>query len=253
MLGCCSPRHHVRQRLLSLACHIIVDLDGHSDLSDARHTSGNYSERLRRHTRGLFWLCYRLDKDASLRQGRPPILTQEHCDLTFPDDYRNSWLLPDNYYESMVNPYLSAASRLSLIKENVCRLLFSRSATSTDDNLVLLNIRHLDEELEKWRVALPHRIQPTLVIYADHATSSAYFGSRREVWSLVLQLDYCYTLIMIHTAIRKCNKAGSEPGSISEDLHQVVHSSINLSLEAARSTLHLLRIATTMMGTDALQ
>lgn len=253
MLGGCSPRHHARQRLLSLSCHVIVDLDGHSDSSNARSTSEDYSERLRRHTRGLFWLCYRLDKDASLRQGRPPILTQEHCDLSFPDDYGNSWMLPDHHAESMMKPYLSAASRLSLIKENGCRLLFSRSATYTDDNLILLNIRHLDDELEKWRVTLPHTIQPTLAISADHATSSTYFGSRREVWSLVLQLDYSYTLIMIHTSIRKCNKAGSEPGSISEDLHQVVHSSINLSLEAARSTLHLLRIATAMIGTDALQ
>lgn len=227
---------------------MIIGLEGHS----TRRLDDDPNEYLRRHLRGLFWHCYRLDKDAALRQGRPPILTHDHCDLAIPDDHGDPWLLPENYVASMMIPYLSAACRLSIIKENVCRPLFSPSATNMDDNIILLNIRHLDEELERWRVALPHSIQPTLATSADHTTASAYFGSSREQWSLVLQLDYSYTLIMIHTAIRKCHKAGAEPGSLSEDLHQVVHSSINVSLEAARSTLHLLRIATGIMEIDAL-
>lgn len=212
------------------------------------------SRGLRQYARSIFWHCYRLDKDAALRHGRPPILTQEHCDLTLPEENGTSWLLPDRHSQGMMGHYLSAASRLSIIKEHVCRLLFPASATHIDDNQILLSIRQLDDELEKWRAALPLGIQPRLAIDGDYVASSPPGpNSSWGDWAVALQLDYSYTFIMIHTAIRKCGHATSDNEDVPEDLHQVIHSSINLSLAAARSTLKLLGHSATTKGVNILR
>ena len=47
-----------------------------------------------RHLRHLFWLCYVLDKDISLRTGRPPVIADQFCDLTLPEGYAQQPLPP---------------------------------------------------------------------------------------------------------------------------------------------------------------
>ncbi|KAL4800997.1 hypothetical protein BDV19DRAFT_384008 [Aspergillus venezuelensis] len=52
-----------------------------------------------------------------------------------------------------------------------------------------------------------------------------------------LQLDYLFTMINIHTLVRKC---GDLEANLPDDLHSVVHSSADLSIEASRSIFRFL-------------
>ncbi|RSM07443.1 hypothetical protein CEP52_005205 [Fusarium oligoseptatum] len=52
-----------------------------------------------------------------------------------------------------------------------------------------------------------------------------------------LQLDYLFTIINIHTLVRKC---GDLEENLPDDLHSVVHSSADLSIEASRSIFRIL-------------
>ena len=89
--------------LLAFACRIMFMLGGHK-LSNAswlptpesRSGSGtttpasvpvDMAERKRRQLRKLFWLCYSVDTDISLRTGQPPSIDDDHCDLTLPPGY----------------------------------------------------------------------------------------------------------------------------------------------------------------------
>lgn len=171
----------------------------------------------RRHLENLFGLCYILDKDDALRSGHPPRLTEEYCDLAF---------MAESHYEL----------RLSLVKERTCRLLYSQKAAKLSDGEILQYIRQLDHELEQWRLSVPVSIRPRL------STLDSPTADRRLIH---LQLDYHYALIAIHTMVRRCGTANKR---LPEDLHSVVHSSVDLSLEAGRSTLMFLKFTFSLLG-----
>lgn len=116
--------------------------------------------RQRHHIRRLFWLCYVLDKDISLRSGRPPLLTEDYCDLTLPE-WAGSM---SNSAAEKLTRLLPNDPRLSMIKEKTCRLLYSPGAFRISDSQLLLNIRQLDNDLEQWRLAIPPVMRPRLAI-----------------------------------------------------------------------------------------
>ncbi|RFN45493.1 hypothetical protein FIE12Z_10255 [Fusarium flagelliforme] len=106
--------------LHSIACRMIYDLKGHCFY----HTPPSHS-----HTRNLFWLCYILDKDISIRFGRPPLLTRDYCDLTLPQDSHAIYTShPD---PSMIQ--FSQDLQLSLLKESICFFLCSLASPSIQD------------------------------------------------------------------------------------------------------------------------
>lgn len=89
--------------LLAFACRIMFMLGGHKLSNDSwlptpesRSGSGtttpasapvDIADRKRRHLRKLFWLCYYVDTDISLRTGQPPSIDDDHCDLSLPPGY----------------------------------------------------------------------------------------------------------------------------------------------------------------------
>jgi hypothetical protein len=56
-----------------------------------------------------------------------------------------------------------------------------------------------------------------------------------------LQLEYHYTLTVIHATVRRCGAALIEGEDMPGDLHRVAHSSSDLTLEAGRATIMFLR------------
>ncbi|KAI6781573.1 C6 zinc finger domain-containing protein [Emericellopsis cladophorae] len=102
------------------------------------------ADRARRHTRALFWVCYALDKDIALRSGKPPLLVGDYCDMTLPqrDDQTSSGQHITSIHEL----------RLSIFKEQVYRFLYAPGAFGIPDTQHLLQLRHLDDELESWRL-----------------------------------------------------------------------------------------------------
>ncbi|KAJ5995565.1 hypothetical protein N7481_002542 [Penicillium waksmanii] len=230
----------------SISCRIICSLRGHIYTLPKSDCEMTRSEREKTHIRTLFWLCYMLDKDISLRTGSPPLLTETYCDLTAPICTHYSTYFPT----SDVSPEpTSPASgllvfnfpgdtRLGNMKEKVCRQLFSAPALKYNDDQLLLNIRQLDDEIECWRISLPSDVRPALFVSHNSLPHSAEGDIPFIVRRMSLQLEYHHLMTIIHTTVRRCTPSDANE---SEDLHAVVHSSFDLSLEASRSTILCLR------------
>lgn len=232
----------------SIACRIVCSLGGHIHHLSKPFEEVSWLEREIRHTRRLFYLSYMLDKDISLRTGHPPLLTDVYCDLTPFDTSleHNPYLQQpgwdgdigdDKSYEH--TSYLVGNITLSLLKEKVFRLLFSAQALKDNDNQLLLNIRQLDDEIERWRLSIPIDLRPILFIPQNTSPGKCDESIPHIISRMSLQLDYHHLMTVIHTTVRKCTPEAG--GAATQDLHEVAHSSFDLSLVASRSTFRCLR------------
>ncbi|TQV93739.1 fungal specific transcription factor [Cordyceps javanica] len=219
---------------------MVLNLENYYKTEDC--LDDDLKDRKRRHVSVLFGVCYILDKDIALRFGRPPLLTEDYCDLAFMDSAAGG---TDIVHEYPTDP------KLSLIKERICCLLYSPKADKGSDGEILHNIRQLDYELEQWRLSMPGSLRPRLSISLDSGPAIREAATRQDK-QIALQLDYHYTLITIHTMVRKCG-ASNEETDLPEDLHGVIHSSVDLSLEAGRSTLLFLKFSLSLLGAKAFQ
>ncbi|KAJ5151907.1 hypothetical protein N7492_010202 [Penicillium capsulatum] len=244
--------------LHSTACRIVCSLGGHVDYpSQPAGLEMSWGNEEARHTRLLFWICYMLDKDISLRTGSPPILTDVYCNLTPPDPalahfapftYHNpSRHIPPRVPPSI--PYFASSPCLGPLKEKVYRQLFSAHALKEDDNQLLICIRHLDEEIERWKQTIPFDIRPALSISQTKPRNIPKLLQSKVDERMSIQLEYNHLMILIHTMVRKCT---SDAPDGTRDLHDVVHSSFDLSLEAGRSTLWCLRLLVDQIDKNAL-
>ncbi|CAH0028094.1 unnamed protein product [Clonostachys rhizophaga] len=258
-----SGRWQCANMLHGLACRMVCELKGHIQHSASSFGFGEHeSNRQIDHIRRLFWICYIRDKDVSLRSGQPPSLAGDYCDLALPEDYScyyDHFLRLDNGKDTQADQgctfdtVVPGDVRLSIIGEEAFRLLYSPTALKMNDAELLLRIRQLDDQLENWRLTVPSEFRPRLSIPPDRPflpdrTKANFLPS---VFRLQLQLDYHYTLTAIHTTVRRCGSEYSESESLPEDLHLVLHSSIDLLLEASRSTLILLKFAIDLLGEEA--
>ncbi|KAM0346272.1 hypothetical protein ACHAPU_005699 [Fusarium lateritium] len=203
---------------------MVCDLGGHFPLSRPvilpQHTP-TFDDQTKLHIRRLFWICYCSDKDISLRTDKPPLLTSDHCDLSASE-------LSD----------LPRDVNLAKIKENAIRLLCSPRAFRYTEGELLAQVRELDDELEEWRLSVEPRFRPRLSILSDLSFSLPSTISREDRTYLInLQLDYLFTIINIHTLVRKC---GDLEMNLPDDLHRAVESSADLSIEASRSIFRIL-------------
>ncbi|PKK53567.1 hypothetical protein CI102_2058 [Trichoderma harzianum] len=242
---CSSP-----EALHSTVCRMVCELDGH--LQHPASPENSHLGRRRDHIRKLFWLCYISDKDLALLSSLPPVLTNEYCDLSV---LNNEHLNHDAFLQSSsaatdtdnidaiawnrVIPFLPGDPHLGMLKERIFRLLYSPSALKIIDSELLTRIRQLDDELESWRLSVPPALRPKLSILPGHGVPSAT-NFLTYLRSVQLQLEYHYLLTIIHTPVRRFGAAQGADTSPPEDLHSAMHSSIDLSLEASRSTLNLL-------------
>ncbi|KAL7913386.1 hypothetical protein GGI35DRAFT_206739 [Trichoderma velutinum] len=238
------------EALHSIACRMICELDGH--LQHPMDRVHSHFGRRQDHIRKLFWLCYISDKDLALLSGLPPILATEYCDIRVLD---KQYLNHDIFLQSSSDtadsdnidtiawnraiPFLPGDSHLGVLKERIFRLLYSPSALEIIDSELLTRIRQLDDELESWRLSVASALRPKLSISSGHGVPSAT-NFLTYLRSVQLQLEYHYLLTIIHTPVRRFGAAQGAETSPPEDLHSAMHSSIDLSLEASRSTLNLL-------------
>ncbi|KAF4990271.1 hypothetical protein FGRMN_8579 [Fusarium graminum] len=206
------------------ACRMVCDLGGHFPLSRPailpQHIPTS-DDQTKLHIRRLFWTCYCSDKDISLRTDKPPLLTSDHCDLSASE-------LSD----------LPRDVNLAKIKENAIRLLCSPRAFRYTEGELLAQVRELDDELEEWRLSVESRFRPRLSIVSDLSFSLSSARSLEDrTYLIILQLDYLFTIINIHTLVRKC---GDLEMNLPDDLHRAVESSADLSIEASRSIFRIL-------------
>ncbi|KAM3519320.1 hypothetical protein NHJ13051_007576 [Beauveria bassiana] len=225
----------------AIVCHMVCELlDSHQQEACCEDAM---KDRKRQHVDNLFGLCYILDKNIALRLGRLPLLTEEYYDVNFRSAAPGLTELPHDY---------PSDPKLNLVKERTCRLLYSPKAAKLSDGEILQYIRQLDQELEQWRLSVPRLIRPRLSIPPDFSPLIGESSRRQKKQLINLQLDYHYTMIAIHAMVRKCGAANEEM-ELPEDLHSVVHSSVDISLEASRSTLTFLGLSLRLLGRGASQ
>ncbi|KAH7136966.1 hypothetical protein B0J13DRAFT_82829 [Dactylonectria estremocensis] len=247
--------------LHSVACRMVCSLGGnvHEPLT-SRRPETSCTERESRHIRMLFWLCYVLDKDISLRSGQPPLLTEDYCDLKPPEDYMSCYTFSPSSNEDIgaggipddsFMPQLPGDPGLSYLKERTCRLLYAPQSFKITDSQLLHRIRQLDDELESWRLSIPPDFRPRLSIPPNRPLIPVGMKVPQMMRCINLQLEYHYLTTAIHTTVRRCGAASPEAGDLPEDLHIVVHSSTDLTLEASRSTLLFLKVPITVLAEEA--
>jgi hypothetical protein len=232
----------------SIACRTVCSLGGHIFQPLKPFATGfSHLERLNWHIRTLFWSCYILDKDLSIRTGNPPLLTDVYCDLTTPNNHLDYYTSSpglaefsqiDNDTDGQQTPLFPGDIHLSILKEKVFQLLFSARALKDNDNQLLLNIRQLDDEIEHWRLSIPVDFRPALFVSHYNSPDIADEGLPHVIRRICLQLDYHHLMTVIHTTVRRCT---TEACDGTQELHDVVHSSFDLSLVASRSTLWCLK------------
>ena len=231
----------------SHACRITFMLGGHV-LSDPWETpvesvgAAHWTPQEKRQLRKLFWLCYAIDKEISLRTGQPPSISDDHCDLTLPSGYHEMQYLDEYLYafperldESAV-PLLPGDLRLTMIKSKACRLLYSADALRKSDADLLRDIRELDEELESWRLSVPPKHRPALSLSVE-APRWPSSDLPRSIRTIVVNFEYQHLMMTIHQATSRCRAWTVERGL---ELNSV-KSSMAIAVEASRSTLLTLK------------
>ncbi|KAF4968318.1 hypothetical protein FSARC_4263 [Fusarium sarcochroum] len=245
----------------AIACRMVFTLGGHANVSPkARKSPITHQERERLQLRMLFWLCYMFDKDIALRSGQPPLMSDDYCDLTLPDDYMDCYLyLPDlndslspvAFGDEGLTPHLPGDPRLSHVKERTSRLLYSTQAAKKTHAQLLRDIRELDEELEAWRQSIPPAFRPVLSISNESQVTLVGMHLPRSMRHITLHLEYHHLMATIHRASARCMDPESENAPDRSEWVPGVESSIALALEASRSTLVYLRAAMSGLAGEA--
>lgn len=204
-------------------------------------TSSDSARIAAKHVRELFWTCYLFDKDVALATGQPPMLADEYCNMSNLEDFDSSSssdavnmsVMPDDIAWQKLVFLLPTDSQIGPLKDKIFRLLYSGSGLAVSDSELLTRIRLLDDDLESWRVSVRAVVRPALSRRSRHGSIADPYDS---LVAARLQLDYNYLVVIIHSTVRRFGS-----GVLPEDLHGVMHSSIDLTLEASRCTIHLMR------------
>ncbi|PON23759.1 hypothetical protein TGAM01_v207406 [Trichoderma gamsii] len=233
----------------AIACRTVYALGGHTLISDPPEDRDlTVKELEERQIRLLFWLCYLFDKDIALRSGQPPIMSDEFCDLTLPKDYLKNRFANDlSIPQNIRKPFLPNDLRLSILKSKAVRALYSVGSLRKSDAELLHTIRELDEELENWRTSIPAEYAPSLSIRKDVKLAKD-ISQLTSMLHIELHLDYHYLLNIIHCASGRCVADWNESG---QEMIFGLESSLDISVEASRSTLIYLSEAAPRLAGEA--
>ncbi|KAJ9630307.1 hypothetical protein H2204_008525 [Knufia peltigerae] len=182
------------------------------------------------HLRDDFWICYVLDKEITFRTGRPPIINDNSCDLTFPKYY---WKQSDANFKGFRR--LPGDLRLSTIKSKAYEKLYSPSALRKVDAEILKDIRELDEMLENWRQSLPLDRRPALSVTQLPNKSNEIEREASldfDISVFLVKLEYHHCMTTIHQASSRCTNWVHN-----HRIDDGLSSSLDLALASSRSML----------------
>jgi hypothetical protein len=217
---------------MSLAVRILYNLKGNVTNPGYLNTLGSPDPeqiRLHHHLRALFWVCYSIDKEMSLRRCQPPIINDADCDLDLPATYVS--IKSDHQFFhsplSLQELLYPTDLRLAVLKSKIYRLLYSSSSLRLPESTRLHLIRQLDEELSELKSQFPAVCQPDKYAKGDVPDSLLHDLSLRGVNT---HFEYYHCLSKIHGAC--ISGSGSAIRNLSPP-----SSSIELCYQACRSTL----------------
>ncbi|PYH81260.1 putative C6 transcription factor [Aspergillus uvarum CBS 121591] len=184
-----------------------------------------------RHLRALFWLCYSVDREMSIRSSHPPFLHDIDCDLDLPEKYVMASSESQFRLAPLSNDELLYPSdlRMCIIKSKIYRLLYSDYGLAQPASIRVQYVRELDEELSNLRAQFPADCRPENLSPGSIPDSLVLDLSLRGI---NMHLEYYYCLAKIHGA---CRVAGGGYPSL-DDISPLT-SSRELCYQAARSIL----------------
>lgn len=249
MFHCFSGKLKGAAALNALAAHFAFMLGAHTDVAPSSvHTKfDERSASTKLHLRNLFWICYILDKELSFRIRQPPALSDEYCDLHISDDYFNELsrslapCMPGE--EILLCEIFPGDLKLSQVKSRAYKSLYSASAFRKTDAELLMTIRQLDDDLERWRMETPKRMRPSLSFSEDTPLEWENLNMR----ALIIRLEYHHCVTVIHQATSRFVERGIRPGGTVKG----ISSSNAISIEASRSILRYLHNAQHILETPA--
>jgi hypothetical protein len=130
---------------------------------------------------------------------------------------------------------------LSQIKERICLFLCSLDNSKLSDAAILGQVRQLDVDLETWRSTIPKDYRPKWSMSPEYPLLHSDMSFVQRIRCIHLQLEYKYLMTMIHTAVRRCGAVYAVDDKLPDDLHNVYHSSSDISLGASRTTLQIFK------------
>ncbi|CEO58834.1 hypothetical protein PMG11_03536 [Penicillium brasilianum] len=213
--------------LMSLAVRILYNLKGNLNKPAS---SDPEQVRAHHHLRALFWVCYSIDKEMSLRRCQPPIINDADCDLDLPATYVSITSDHQFFHSSLSLQELLYPTdlRLAVLKSKIYRLLYSPLSLRLPESARLQLIRQLDEELSDLKAQFPAVCQPDM--YAKGEVSDTLLLNL-SVRGANTHLEYYHCLSKIHGA--------SISGSSNSTMRNLSppSSSMELCYQASRSTL----------------
>ncbi|KAF2107485.1 fungal-specific transcription factor domain-containing protein [Lophiotrema nucula] len=188
----------------------------------------------------VFWIAYMLDRDISLRSGRPPVQDDDDMNVELPSDDP-----PDNIGNI---PLADGKGKLNLfrlmctfaiIESKVYKQLYSVKATKQSDGELLNTIGELDKELEAWKDSIPMDFRPEHDIKASHTPLMlqvvvlhfGYYNCLTTIHRMSVHHGY-WTNRLSNFAIQGLN---------ARPLNPRVFMSAQLCVQAARASIHLLK------------
>lgn len=187
----------------------------------------------------VFWVAYIIDKDCSLRSGRPPSIPDEDWNVDLPELEPPDGLgvIPTSAGET-VNLFRKSCE-YSVIASKVYDQLYSVRASKQSDGELLNTIGDLDFEIEEWKDSIPLEFRPehelnledenlTLQLTSLHF---AYYNCVSTIHRMSVHHGY-WTNKLSEFAIKGLNLRPLNPR---------VFSSAAICVQAARSSISLLR------------
>ncbi|PYI14792.1 putative C6 transcription factor [Aspergillus violaceofuscus CBS 115571] len=214
--------------ILAMAIRLLTNLGG--NFAPA-HPGSWVDDHHSRHLRALFWLCYSVDREMSIRNSHSPLLHDTDCDLDLPEKYvmassDNQFRLGPLSNDELLYP---SDLRMCVIKSKIYRLLYSDYGLAQPAAIRVQYVRELDEELSSLRAQFPADCRPENLSPGSIPDSLVLDLSLRGI---NMHLEYYYCLAKIHGA---CRVAGG--GYPSLDDISPLSSSRELCYQAARSIL----------------
>ncbi|KAG8525701.1 uncharacterized protein KY384_000461 [Bacidia gigantensis] len=231
------PEPQPSYTMIAAACQLSQRLGLHTPIRQKAVSLEELEQR-----QNLFWIAYSLDKIACLRSGCPPTLHDEDIGVRLPGSISSS--LSPSPTSSPREPSISLfriRCELSLIEGRVYSELYSarsRLRSSTDR---LAAIAQLDKEIE----SLKNRTPKEYCLQNEMSCDNDFIDT-----VLVLNFAYYECLQTIHRASPFYRSWYNEDSQLSpppkcpEGLNPRVFSSTVICLDAARSSINLLRYCT---------
>lgn len=188
----------------------------------------------------VFWIAYLLDKDISLRSGRPPVQDDDDMNVELPseDPPDNIGNIPLADGKGKLNLFRLMCT-FALIESKVYKQLYSVKASKQSDGELLNTIGELDRELEAWKDSIPLDFRPEHEIKASHtplilhvvSLHFSYYNCLTTIHRMSVHHGY-WTSRLSNFAIQGLN---------ARPLNPRVFMSAQLCVQAARATIHLIK------------